>query len=195
MLKQLILMPYSQGHSEALTEQGIRLVKLLANGPMAEEIPPHVIILCSPSPQAKKIAEIIAAKFSMPRRVILVETTGSLDEYGNDPCNEKDNQAFEDIEAALQQHSVVLVVTGLLRVEGISRILGQGISLKNTECPIYERQQGLTERGGPLTFTGKLTINDPTGCHKIEAAPLRVGRKESKERLYTNVGRNRLANH
>jgi broad specificity phosphatase PhoE len=85
MLKQLFLIPYLQGHSEALTEQGIRQAKLLANGLFADEIPPHVIILCSPSTQAKQIAEIIAAKFSISRRVIPVETTGSLDDYGYGP--------------------------------------------------------------------------------------------------------------
>ena len=161
MLKQLFLMHYSQGQSEVLTEQGIKLVKLLANGPMANEMPPHVIILCSTSPQAKQIAEIIAAKFSMSRRVIPVESIGSLDDYGNDPCSEKDKHALQDIETAMQQNSVVLVVTVPLRVEGISRALGQEVRLENAECLVFERQQGLTEKGGPLTFAGRLTVNDP----------------------------------
>jgi phosphohistidine phosphatase SixA len=167
MLKQLFLMHCAQGHSEALTEQGIRQATLLANGPMADEVPPHVIILCAPSPQAKQIAEIIARKFSMSRRVVPVKTTDSLDEYGNGRCNEKDIQALEDIEAAMQQHSVVLVVTDPLRVEGISMILGQDVKLKNTECLIYERQQGLIEKGGPLTLTGRLTVNDSTPNNSV----------------------------
>jgi hypothetical protein len=62
----------------------------------------------------------------------------------------------------MEQNSVVLVVTDPLRVEGISRALGQDIRLKNADCLIYERQQGLIEKGGPLTLTGRLTINDPT---------------------------------
>jgi broad specificity phosphatase PhoE len=93
MLKQLFLMHPTQDHSETLIQQGIRQAKLLANGPMADEIPPHVIILCSPSPQAKKMAEIIAAKFSLSRRVIPVESTGSLDDYDEGPRREQDNQA------------------------------------------------------------------------------------------------------
>jgi len=162
MVKQLFLMHYAQGNAEALTEQGLLQVKLLADGPLAEEIPPHVIILCAPSAQAKLVADIIAAKFSMSGWGIPVETTGSLDDYGDNPRNEMDKQAIEKIEVAMWRHSVVLVITGSLRVEGISRILGQGVSLKNAECLVYERQQVLTEKGGPLTFSGILTVNDRT---------------------------------
>jgi len=162
MVKQLFLMHYAQGNAQALTEQGLLRVKLLADGPLAEEIPPHVIILCAPAPEAKLIADIIAAKFSMSGWGIPVETTGSLDDYGDNPRNEMDKQAIEKIEVVMWRHSVVLVITGLLRVEGISRILGQGVSLKNAECLIYERQQVFNEKGGPLTFSGVLTVNDPT---------------------------------
>jgi len=162
MMKRLFLMHYAQGNSEALTGQGLLQVKLLADGPLADEIPPHVIILCASSPQAKLIADIIAAKFSMSRWGIPIETTGSLDDYGDNPRNEKDRQALENIEAAMLRHSIVLVITGPLRVEGISTILGQGVSPKNATCLVYERQQILTEKSGPLTFAGVLTVNDPT---------------------------------
>jgi hypothetical protein len=87
------------------------------------------------------MAKIIAAKFSMSHWVLPVETIGSLDDYGDGPHEEKDPQALLDIEAAMQQNSFVLVVTGPLRVEGISRILGQEIRLKNTECLVYERSR------------------------------------------------------
>ena len=97
----------------------------------------------------------------MSRQVIPVETTESLDDYGDRPRKEKDNQALQDIEEAMQHNSVVLVVTDPLRVEGISRALGQDIRLKNAECLVYERQQGLTEKGGSLTLAGRLTINYP----------------------------------
>jgi phosphohistidine phosphatase SixA len=162
MLKQLFLMHYIEDHSETLNQQGIQQAKLLANGPLADEIPPHVIILCSPSPQAKKIAEIIAAKFSVPRWVIPVETTDSLGNYGAAPRFELDNQALQDIETAMQQNSVVIVVTDPIRVEGISRALGHDVRLKNAECLVYERQQGLTEKGGPLSLAGRLTVNYQT---------------------------------
>ena len=162
MMKRLFLMHYAQGNFEALTGQGLLQVKLLADGPLADEIPPHVIILCASSPQAKLIADIIAAKFSMSRWGIPIETTGSLDDYGDNPRNEKDRQALENIEAAMLRHSIVLVITGPLRVEGISTILGQGVSPKNATCLVYERQQILTEKSGPLTFAGVLTVNDPT---------------------------------
>jgi hypothetical protein len=161
MLKQLFLMHYAQGHSEALTEKSIRQAKILDDKFVADETFPH-IVLCASSPQAQKMAKIIAAKFSMSRWAIPVETTGSLDDYSDGPHEEKDRQALQDIEAAMQQNSVVLVVTGPLRVEGISRILGQDIRLKNTECLVYERQQGLIEKGGPLTLAGRLMVNDPT---------------------------------
>ena len=162
MLKRLILMHYSQGQSGVLTEQGISLVKLLAKSLMADEVPPHVIILCSSSPQAKKIAEIIAAKFSMSRWVIPVETSVSLDDYGDGLLKELDNQAIQVIEAAMQQNSAVLVVTNPLRVEGISRALGHDVRLKNAECLVYERQQGLIEKGGLLTLAGTLMVSNPT---------------------------------
>jgi hypothetical protein len=161
MLKQLILMPYSQGQSEVLTEQGIRLAKLLGNELMLDEIPPCVVILCSPSPQARKIAEIIAAKFSMHRWQIPVEPKESLDDRGEDSRWELDILAIQDIESAMQQNSVVLVVTGPLKVEGLSRALGYDIRLKNSECLIYEQQQVLTEKAGPLTLAGRLTVNVP----------------------------------
>ncbi len=154
-------MHYAQGHSEALTEKSIRQAKILDDKFVADETFPH-IVLCASSPQAQKMAKIIAAKFSMSRWAIPVETTGSLDDYSDGSHEEKDRQALQDIETAMQQHSVVLVVTGSLRVEGISRILGQDIRLKNTECLVYERQQGLTEKGGPLTLAGRLMVNDPT---------------------------------
>jgi len=161
MLKQLFLMHPTQDHSEALIEQGIRLAKLLDDKFVADETFPH-IILCSSSPQAQKMAKIIAAKFSLPRWAIPVESTGSLDDYADAPRRKKDNQALQDIEAAMQQNSVVLVVTDPLRVEGISRTLGQDVRLKNAECLVYERQQGLTEKGGPLTLAGRLMDNEST---------------------------------
>ena len=162
MVKQLFLMHYAQGNAQALTEQGLLRVKLLTDGPLAEEIPPHVIILCAPTPEAKLIADIIAAKFSMSCWGIPVETTGSLDDYGDNPRNGMDKQAIEKIEAAMLRHSVVIVITSPLRVEVVSKTLGQGVSLKNAECLVYERQQVLTEKAGPLTFAGILTVNDPT---------------------------------
>lgn len=168
MLKQLFFIHYSQDYCESLTEQGLRQAQLLADGPMADAISPDVIILCSPSQQAKKIAEIISAKFSMSRWVIPVETKNSLDDYGDNPHKEKDNQAIQDIEAAMQQNSVVLVVTDPLRVEGISSALGQDVRLKKAECLVYERQQSLTEKGVPFTFAGELTVNDPIS--KVSAA-------------------------
>jgi phosphohistidine phosphatase SixA len=167
MLKQLFLMHYSQDHSQTLIQQGIRQATLLANGPLADEIPPRVIILYSPSLEAKTIAEIIAAKFSMSRWVIPVESIDSLDDYGDGPRWEKDNQALQDIDAAMQQNSVVLVVTCPLRVEGISRALGQDVRLKNAECLLYERQQGLTEKGGPLTLAGRLTDDEATASVSV----------------------------
>ena len=153
-------MHYAQGHSEALTEKSIRQAKILDDKFVADETFPH-IVLCASSPQAQKMAKIIAAKFSMSRWAIPVEITGSLDDYSDGLHEEKDRQTLQDIEATMQQHSVVLVVAGLLRVEGISRILGQDIRLKNTECLVYERQQGLTEKGGPLTLAGRLMVNEP----------------------------------
>ncbi|MDD2659176.1 MAG: hypothetical protein PHY54_05765 [Methylococcales bacterium] len=161
MLKRLYLMHYYQGQSEALTGQGIRLVKLLENGLMADEIPPRVIILCSPSPQAKKIAEIIAAKFSMSRWLVPVEPEDCLDDGGEESCWEQDILALQDIEAAMEQNSVVLVVTGPQKVEGLSRAVGYDIRLKNSECLVYEQQQVLTEKAGPLTLAGRLTVNVP----------------------------------
>jgi len=114
MLKQLILMHYAQGHSEALTEKSLRQAKILDDKFVADETFPH-IVLCASSPQAQKMAKIIAAKFSMSRWAIPVETTGSLDDYSEGPHEEKDRQALQDIEAAMQQNSFVLVVTGPLR--------------------------------------------------------------------------------
>ena len=160
MLKQLILMHYAQGHSEALTEKSLRQAKILDDKFVADETFPH-IVLCVSSPQAQKMAKIIAAKFSMSRWAIPVETTGSLDDYSEGPHEEKDRQALQDIEAAMQQNSFVLVVTGPLRVEGISRILGQEVRLKDTECLVYERQQGMTEKGGPFTLAGRLMVDEP----------------------------------
>ena len=160
MLKQLFLIQFTQGHSEALTEKSIRQAKILDDKFVADETFPH-IVLCPSSPQAQKMAKIIAAKFSMSHWVLPVETNGSLDDYGEDPHEEKDRQALQDIEAAMQQNSFVIVVTDPLRVEGISRILGQDIRLKNTECLVYERQQGLTEKGGPFTLAGRLMVNEP----------------------------------
>jgi hypothetical protein len=161
MLKQFILMHYSQGKSEVLTGQGIRLVKLLDNGLMAEEVPPGFVILCSPSTQAKKIAEIISAKFSMSRWQIPVVPKDSLDDRGEDSRWEQDILALQDIEAAMEQNSVVLVVTGPQKVEGISRALGYDIRLKNSEILVYEQQQVLTEKAGPLTLAQRLTVNVP----------------------------------
>lgn len=162
MLKQLFLMPYSQGQSKALSEQGSRLVKFLTDELMADEIPPYITILCSSSPQAKKIAEIIAANFSISHWAIPIESTGGLDDYGCNSPSELDNQALKEIEAAMLQNSVVLVVTDPLRIEGISKALGQNIKLKNAECLIFVRQQYLTEKRDPLTLTGRLTIKNPT---------------------------------
>jgi hypothetical protein len=162
MLKRLLLMHYTEDHSETLNQQGIQQAKLLANGPLADEIPPHVIILCPPSPQAKKIAEIIATKFSVSRWVVPVEITDSLGHYDDTPRFEQDNQALQDIETAMQQNSVVIVVTDPLRIEGISRTLGQDVRLKNAECLVYERQQVLNEIGGPFSLAGRLTANYPT---------------------------------
>lgn len=161
MLKQLFLMPYSQGQFKALSEQGTKLVKFLTDELMADEIPPHITILCSSSPQAKKIAEIIAANFSISRWAIPIESTGGFDDYGYNSPSELDNQALKEIEAAMLQNSVVLVVTDPLRIEGISKALGQNIKLKNAECLIFERQQLLTEKSGSLTLTGRLAVNDP----------------------------------
>ena len=153
-------MHYAQGHSEALTEKSMRQAKILDDKFVADETFPH-IVLCASSPQAQLMAKIIAAKFSMSHWVLPVETTGSLDDYGDGPHEEKDHQALLDIEAAMQQNSFVLVVAGPLRVEGICRILGQNIRLKNTECLVYERQQGLTEKGGPFTLAGRLMVDEP----------------------------------
>lgn len=161
MLKQLILMHYSQGQPEVLAGQGIRLVKLLDNEFMADEISPRIVILCSPSPQARKIAEIIAAKFSMSRWVIPVEPISSLIDCGEDSRWEQDILALQDIEAAMEQYSFVLVVTGPLKVEGLSRALGYDVRLKNSECLVYEQEQLLTEKAGPLTLAGRLTVNVP----------------------------------
>jgi hypothetical protein len=160
MLKQLFLMHYAQGHSEALTEKSMRQAKILDDKFVADETFPH-IVLCASSPQAQLMAKIIAAKFSMSHWVLPVETIGSLDDYGDGPHEEKDHQALLDIEAAMQQNSFVLVVAGPLRAEGICRILGQNIRLKNTECLVYERQQGLTEKGGPFTLAGRLMVDEP----------------------------------
>ena len=161
MLKQLFLMHYAQGHSEALTEMSIRQAKILDDKFVADETFPHVV-LCASSPQAQQMAKIIAAKFSMSHWALPVETTGSLDDYGDGPHEEKDRQALQDIDATMQQNSVVLVVTGLLRVEGISRILGQDVRLKNAECLVYERQQSLTGKASPFTLAGRLMANEPT---------------------------------
>jgi hypothetical protein len=161
MLKQLYLMHYCQGQSEELTGQGIRLVTFLDNGLMADEVPPGLVILCSPSPQAKKIAEIIAAKFSMSRWQIPVEPKENLDDCGEDSRWEQDILAIQDIEAGMEQNSVVLVVTGPQKVEGICRALGYDIRLKNSEIPVYEQQQVLTEKAGPLTLVRRLTVNIP----------------------------------
>jgi phosphohistidine phosphatase SixA len=161
MLKQLFLMHPIQDHSETLIEQGIRQAKLLDDKFVADETFPHVI-LCSSSPQAQKMAEVIATKFSLPRWAIPVETIGSLDDYDDGSSREEDLRALQDIEAAMQQHSVVLVVTSSLRVEGIARTLGQDVRLKKAECLVYERQQGLTEKGGSLTLAGRLMVNNPS---------------------------------
>ena len=161
MLKQLFLIHTTQDHSEALIGQSIRQAKLLDDKFVADETFPHVI-LCSSSPQAQKMAKIIAAKFSLPHWPIPVETRDSLDAYDDTPGREKDIQALKDIEAVMYQHSVVLVVTDPLRVEGISRTLGQDVRLKNTECLVYERQQSLTGKCGPFTLAGRLMANDPT---------------------------------
>ena len=96
MLKQLILMHHAQGHSEALTKKSIRQAKILDDKFVADETFPH-IVLCASSPQVQKVAKIIAAKFSMSRWVIPVETTGSLDDYSDGPHEEKDRQALQDI--------------------------------------------------------------------------------------------------
>ena len=102
-------MHYAQGHSEALTEKSIRQAKLLDDKFVADETFPHVV-LCASSPQAQKMAKIIAAKFSMSRWAIPVETIGSLDDYDDTtPSREKDIQTLQDIEAVMHQHSVILV--------------------------------------------------------------------------------------
>ena len=161
MLKQLFLMHPIQDHSETLIEQGIRQAKLLDDKFVADETFPHVI-LCSSSPQAQQMAKIIAAKFSLPHWPIPIETRDSLDDYDGTPEREKDIHALKDIEAVIYQHSVVLVITDPLRIEGISRTLGQEVRLKNTECLVYERQQSLTGKCGPFTLAGRLIANDPT---------------------------------
>ena len=132
MLKQLFLMHPTQDHSEALIEQSIRQAKLLDDKFAADETFLHVI-LCSPSPQAQKMAKIIAAKFSLRHWPIPVETIASLDGYDGAPDREKDIRALQDIDCAMQQHSVVLAVTDPLRVEGISRTLDQYVRLKNAD--------------------------------------------------------------
>jgi hypothetical protein len=167
MLKQLFLM-HHQDHSEVLIEQSIRQAKLLDDKFVADETFPRVI-LCSSTPQAQKMATIIAAKFSFAYWVIPVEITGSLDAYCGTPGREKDIQALKDIEAAMQQHSVVLVVTDPLSVEGISRTLGQDVILKNAECLVYERQLSLTGKGGPFTLAGRLMANEP--APSVSVAP------------------------
>jgi hypothetical protein len=138
MLKQLFLM-HTQDHPEALIEQSLQQAKLLDDKFVADETFPH-IILCSSPPQAQKMAKIIAAKFSLPHWPIPVETIGSLDDYDDAPDREKDFQSIQDIQSVMYQHSVVLVITGPLRVEGISRALGQDVRLKIAECLVYERQ-------------------------------------------------------
>jgi len=116
------------------------------------------------------MAKIIAAKFSLPHWAIPVETIGSLDDYDDTtPSREKDIQALQDIEAVMHQHSVILVITDSIRVEGISRTLGQDVRLKNAEFLVYERQQSLTGKGSPLTLAGRLMVNDPT--HSVSATP------------------------
>jgi len=151
---------HTQDHPEALFEQSIQQARLLDDKFVVDETFPH-IILCSSSPQAQKMANIIAAKFSLPHWPIPVEITGSLDAYYDTLGREKDIQAIKDIEAAMQQHSIVLVVTDPLRVEGISRALGQDVILKNAECLVYERQLSLTGKGGPFTLAGRLMTNEP----------------------------------
>ena len=49
MLKQLFLMYYAQGHSEALTEKSIRQARILDDKFVADETFPH-IVLCASSP-------------------------------------------------------------------------------------------------------------------------------------------------
>jgi len=159
---------HTQDHPEALIEQSLQQAKLLDDKFVADETFPH-IILCSSSPQAQKMAKIIAAKFSLPHWPIPVETINSLDDYDDAPDREKDFQSIQDIQAVMNQHSVVLVITGPLRVEGISSALGQEVRLKNSECLVYERQQSLTGKGGPLTLAGRLMANAPT--HDVSSAP------------------------
>jgi phosphohistidine phosphatase SixA len=159
MLKQLFLIYPTQDHSEVLIEQGILQAKLLDDKFVVDETFPQVI-LCSSSPQAQKMAKIIAAKFSFAHWIIPVETIGSLDDYDDATSREKDIQALQDIDTVMYEHSVVLVVTGSLRVEGIARALGQDVRLKNAECLVYERQQSLTGKGGPLTLVGRLMVSD-----------------------------------
>ena len=161
MLKQLFLIHTTQDGSEALIRQSISLAKLLDDKFTADETFPHVI-LCSPSPQARQLAKIIAAKFSLPHWAIPVETRYSLGDYGDSPGREKDIQALQDIETVMYQHSIVLVITDPLRVEGISMTLGQDIRLKNTNCMVYERQQSLTGKCGPFILSVRLAANDPT---------------------------------
>jgi hypothetical protein len=167
MLKQLFLM-HTQDHPEALIEQSLQQAKLLDDKFVADETFPH-IILCSSSPQTQKMAKIIAAKFSLPHWPIPVETIGSLDDYDDAPAREKDFQSIQDIQAVMYQHSVVLVITSPLRVDGISRALGQDVRLKIAECLVYEPQQSLTGKGGPLTLAGRLMANAQT--HSISSAP------------------------
>ena len=73
-------MHHTQDQSEALSNRAYGKAKLLDDKFVADEIFPHVI-LCSSSPQAQKMAKIIAAKFSMSRWAIPVETKGSLFQY------------------------------------------------------------------------------------------------------------------
>ena len=157
---------HTQDHPEALIEQSLQQAKLLDDKFVADETFPH-IILCSSSPQAQKMAKIIAAKFSLPHWPIPVETIGSLDDYDDAPAREKDFQSIQDIQSVMYQHSVVLVITGPLRVEGISSAFGQDVRLKNTECLVYERQQSLTGKCSPFTLAGKLMINNPTSSVSV----------------------------
>jgi hypothetical protein len=153
MLKQLFLMHPQD--LNALIEQSIQQAKLLDDKFVADETFPGVV-LCSSSPNAQKMAHIIASKFSLRNWAIPVEIISSLDDYDDNPREEKDIQVIKDLDAAMLQHSVVLVVTSPRRVIGISKVLGQDIRLANSECLIYERQQSLTGKASPLTLVDRI---------------------------------------
>jgi len=169
---------HTQDHPEALIEQSLQQAKLLDDKFVADETFPH-IILCSSTPQAQKMANIIAAKFSLPHWPIPVKTIGSLDDYDDAPDREKDFQSIQDIQAVMNQHSVVLVITGPLRVEGISSALGQEVRLKNESCSWV--------RTAFCVYPSALG-HKPSPPRKISLSP----RKRKEKELYVKNHRNQM---